>query len=97
MASKKVDVATALGSLDLGGGAVEKKTVTPKVKAKKDTVKSSILLNFADSETKENLKVLADIKGCSMTEYVLALITEDIKNNDSLIKQVKKLREKANN
>lgn len=98
MASKKVDVATALGSLGLSDTPKEeKKEVSTKTKEKEKTVNSSILLNFADTETKENIKVLADIKGCSMTQYILDLIKEDIKNNDSLIKQVKKLREKANN
>lgn len=100
MASKKVDVATALQGLDLTGTATKedtKKDIPNKAKQKKQAVKSSILLNFGDVETKENIKLLADVKGCSMTEYILNLIEEDVKAKDQLIKDIKKLRNKASN
>lgn len=99
MASKKVDVATALGSIDLGGGAVEKKPAKeqPKGRTTGKTTNNSLLLNLGDSELKDYLKVVSGVMGCSMTEYVIGLIKEDKEKNKALYNQAVKLRDKANN
>ena len=93
MASKKVDGATAFGSLDLGGGAVEKKPAKeqPKGRTTKKQVNNTSL--FLDEEMKNYVKVMASVKDCTTAEYIAKLIEEDYKTNKAFYNQAKKIKE----
>lgn len=101
MASKKVDVATALQGLDLSGtnekmaaetkdSKSNKKELELKKKPAKQVNNTSLYL---DNELKNYVKLMASVKGITTAEYIVQLIQKDFESNKAFYKQAKKISE----